>query len=451
MPIINVNLQNKAKTLTVSELNRQSRQLLEKQFQQIKVEGELTNLAKPHSGHLYFRLKDQDCQVQCAFFKNKARKLNFELEEGTLVIATATVSLYEARGDYQLIVESLEPAGLGLLQKRFEELKAKLRAEGLFEPTIKKAIPFLPQKIAIITSPTGAAIHDILTTLKRRFPAIPLALYPTQVQGNTAALDIARQISLANEHNQCDVIILARGGGSLEDLWAFNEEVVAYAIYHSKIPIISGVGHETDTTLADFCADYRAATPTAAAEKATPLSDEIIALLQNQSSYLNKLIYDLFSQRKQCLDLLQAKLQSPKTKLNQLSLHTDALTAKLFQQIRLSLFSASKNFKLLHEKLLSLNVKTNIHQQNFKLNQLNHRITTAVNNRFAQSQLKFKQLAATLHTISPLATLERGYSLSQDEQGNIISDIKQVSVNQTIAVRLNKGKLLCQIQEKKSC
>ena len=250
-------------TLTVTELNRATSQLLNEHFFSVLVEGEISNLSAPSSGHLYFSLKDSNAQVRCAMFKTQQRKLSFKPENGKQVIVKAQVSLYEPRGDFQLIIEHLEEAGDGALRRAFDLLKVKLSEEGLFSPATKQSIPALPGTIGIITSPSGAAIRDILTVLKRRFTAVPIIVYPVAVQGHNAKHEIAKAIALANEHQLCDVLILGRGGGSLEDLWAFNEELVARAIFASQIPIISAVGHETDITIADFVADLRAATPSA--------------------------------------------------------------------------------------------------------------------------------------------------------------------------------------------
>ncbi len=277
------------KVYSVSEINRQSKNLLEAKFSNIQIEGEISNLSKPASGHFYFKLKDSNAQIQCAFFRSRAMKLRFKLEEGMHIIANANVSMYEARGDYQLIIEHVELAGVGQLQLKFEALKQKLLTQGLFSVEHKKTLPSLPKSIGIITSPTGAALQDALTTLKRQCPMIPIYIYPTQVQGNLAAPQIAKQIEFANTYKQCEVLLLIRGGGSLEDLWPFNEECVAQAIYSSELPIISGVGHETDITLADYCADKRAATPTAAAGMVSPHQDELKQYITLQKNLLIKL------------------------------------------------------------------------------------------------------------------------------------------------------------------
>lgn len=450
MPIINVNIPLEKKTYSVSELNKKSRQLLEKNLNQIQVEGEISNLAQPSSGHIYFRLKDAQAQIQCAFFRNKISQINFRIEEGLKVIANATVSLYEARGDYQLIIESLQIAGVGNLQLRFDALKKKLQAEGLFAQSIKKSIPQLPQAIGIITSANAAALHDILTTLKRRFPAIPLYLYPTQVQGEQAASQIAKQIQCANQHNQCDVLLLARGGGSIEDLWAFNEEVVAYAIYHSTIPIVSGVGHETDITLTDFCADLRCATPTAAAEAVSPLASDILENLNATQHYLQQLIQQNVQQRHQQLVHLQHRLKAPISLIQQKQLHIDALYTKLSHLIRLQLHRLQCQTQQLHQKLLKLNVINQLSQAKTQIEQLHQRLQNIMQGIFSQYQQQFKNLCTALDAISPLATLARGYSLTQDENKQLITDSNQLVENQKFWVTLNKGRLHCKLIGKQS-
>ncbi|MBR9882635.1 MAG: exodeoxyribonuclease VII large subunit, partial [Oceanospirillales bacterium] len=258
------------RALSVSALNRQVKSLLEHSFLSIQVIGEISNFARPSSGHWYFTLKDAKAQVRCAMFRNSNQRTGFVPREGDEVLVTARVSLYEGRGDYQLICERMEKSGLGQLQQAFDALKAKLDKEGLFDVARKRRLPPHPKHLGVVTSPSGAAIHDILTVLKRRFPGLPVTLYPTAVQGAEAAAQIVSAIELANRHNQCDVLIVGRGGGSLEDLWPFNEESVARAIVASAIPIVSAVGHEVDVSISDLCADQRAATPSAAAELLSP-------------------------------------------------------------------------------------------------------------------------------------------------------------------------------------
>lgn len=390
------------RVISVSDLNRTTRQLLEDAYGTIWIQGELSNVVKPRSGHIYFSLKDEFCQVRCALFKNKS-SLNFDPMDGLHVVAKASVSLYEPRGDYQLIVSQLILAGEGALSQAFELLKKKLLKEGLFEDKYKKAIPEYPNKIAVITSPTGAAIRDILTTLKRRYPIVEVCVYPTLVQGTEAAKNIVKALTLANKHNYCDVIILARGGGSLEDLWPFNEESVARAIFKSALPIISGIGHEPDTTIADFVADLRAATPTAAAEHAVPAQLDIKDSL---NSYLKRMIYLIERQLKtyqQQVDYLSKRLQHPTQKIQ---------TSK--------------------EKLI----------------RLEQALCTLIKNKLAIFNHHLTSTARMLHAVSPLNTLDRGYAIvkqSDTTTNKIITSVKQLKVGTEIEVILKQGQIRANI------
>ena len=294
---------------SVARLNREARAILEGHFPLIWVEGELSNLARPSSGHLYFSLKDEQAQVRCAMFKPRNQLLGFKPDNGMQVLARARVSLYEGRGEFQLIIEHMEEAGDGALRRAFEQLKSKLAAEGLFDAAHKKPLPVLPRRIGVVTSPTGAAIRDILSVLKRRFPAIPVLVYPVPVQGQGAAEKIAGAIRLAAQHGECDVLIISRGGGSLEDLWAFNEEVVARAIYDCALPVVSGVGHEIDFTIADFVADHRAATPSAAAEMVSPDQADWLQQLRGFELRLTQLLRAMLGRNRQQLVWLEQRLQ----------------------------------------------------------------------------------------------------------------------------------------------
>jgi len=294
---------------SVSRLNREARALVEGHFPLIWVEGELSNLARPSSGHLYFTLKDEQAQVRCAMFKLRNQLLGFKPDNGMQVLARARVSLYEGRGEFQLLIEHLEEAGDGALRRTFEQLKHKLAAEGLFDATQKKPLPSLPRCIGVITSPSGAALRDILSVLRRRFPALPVLVYPVPVQGQGAGEKIAAAIRLAAQRRDCDVLIVSRGGGSLEDLWAFNEEVVARAIHACDLPIISGVGHEIDFTIADFVADHRAATPSAAAELVSPDQTEWLAQLRGFELRFTQQLRTLLARHRQGLAWLEQRLQ----------------------------------------------------------------------------------------------------------------------------------------------
>ncbi|MDF1795754.1 MAG: exodeoxyribonuclease VII large subunit [Coxiellaceae bacterium] len=385
---------------TVTQFNHDSRVLLEKTFGQIWITGEISNLARPASGHLYFTLKDGKAAVRCALFRNSRRNTPPDLDNGQQVIANARVSLYEPRGDFQLIVNSLEPAGLGLLQKKFEQLKKQLLAEGLFEPERKKDIPSAPQTIGIVTSSNGAAIHDALKVLKRRHTNTKVIIYPSLVQGEQAADNICRMIELANQRNECDVLLVTRGGGSLEDLWCFNEESVARAIAASELPIVSAVGHEVDFTIADFVADMRAATPSAAAEL---LSPDQAALKQQLAQAQRKLGYLLQQQlvhKKLLLDKLKARLPRPDALLQQQIQTVDHLQLRMQQAMQQSVHDLKQ--------------------------------------RLAYN-------SGLLNSLSPLNTLSRGYAiLSQDDKA--ISSVKDVNKKQPLKARLHDGELSLEIK-----
>lgn len=385
---------------TVSELNNAVRGLLENEFALIHVQGEISNFIRPASGHWYFTLKDAQAQIRCAMFRGANAMLRFKPEDGMQVTAHAKVSLYAPRGDYQLIVEFLEATGDGLLLQQFERLKKKLEQEGLFQLDHKKSLPEVPRAIGVVTSSTGAAIRDIIKVLHRRCPYIPIIIYPTLVQGDKAAATISAMIEIANQRAECDVLIVGRGGGSLEDLWPFNEEVVARAIYNSAIPIISAVGHETDVTIADFVADVRAPTPSAAAEIASPDSREFHTRL---ATNVETLIYhweSLLEAKQQQLEYLSKRLRHPRDKLQEQSQQLDYLWQSLIKA---------------QEKC------------------------------FNQKQRYLAELSRTLNAVSPLATLGRGYAiLQQDIQ--VIQSIDEVKLDQELHARLHDGTLTCQIK-----
>lgn len=314
---------------SVSELNRESNVLLNTHFSVLWVVGEVSNLSRPTSGHLYFSLKDQSSQIRCAFFRFQHQKMDFHLENGQEIIVRAQVSLYEPRGDFQLIVSEIKLAGNGKLQIAFEKLKKELEKAGFFDEKFKKPLPVFSKNIGIITSPTAAALRDILKVLKKRFPSIPVIIYPTLVQGDQAANQIAKTIQAANQHNMCDVLILARGGGSLEDLWPFNERVVAQAIFESNLPIITGIGHQTDFTIADFVADVRAPTPSSAAEMITPDQEELLVQVAHFYQRLSHLIRAQLQLHQTHLLHLQKRLQHPGEKLRQQSQQLDQIEMQL--------------------------------------------------------------------------------------------------------------------------
>jgi exodeoxyribonuclease VII large subunit len=380
--------------MTVSELNRLARNVLERSFPLFWVSGEVSNLTRAASGHWYFSLKDAGAQVRCIMFKGRNSYLDWLPKEGDKVEARCTVTLYEARGDFQLTIEFLQRAGLGMLFESFEKLKNKLALEGLFDAASKQAIPKHPKRIGIITSPDAAALRDVLSTLKRRMPNIPIVLYPTPVQGRDAADLIAHAIDTANERAECDVLIICRGGGSIEDLWQFNEEVVARAIAKCRIPTISGVGHETDFTICDFVADMRAATPTAAAELATSSREALLNTLNQLKLQLAKNIQYYLNQRAQALDYLARRLVSP------------------LQQIE---------------------------QQKSQLSQISYRLNVCINQQLQTKQHNLLRLSQNLQHLNPQAVLTRGYAFVKNKSGNIINSSSQLQRGDEVTLTFDQG------------
>ncbi|MGZ4954234.1 MAG: exodeoxyribonuclease VII large subunit [Methylobacter sp.] len=435
--------------ITVTQLNRETSQLLADHFMSVLVEGELSNLSTPSSGHLYFSLKDANAQVRCAMFRTQQRRLAFKPENGKQVIVKAQVSLYEPRGDYQLIVDHIEEAGDGALRRAFDALKLKLSEQGLFDTAHKQALPTLPRAIGVITSPSGAAIRDILTVLQRRFAAIPVIIYPVAVQGDNAKHEIAKAIATANQHKQCDVIILGRGGGSLEDLWAFNEELVARAIYDSEIPIISAVGHETDFTIADFVADLRAATPSAAAEHASPDQQQWLSRFIYLESRLQQQLQRKLNQKQQTLDWLIKRLQQqhPGQKLARNARRMDELGARLNQAMHTKLRHLTGSIEAKTAKLWQHNPAIIIKSHKQRQDYLAARLISAVEHKLEQLNLRLLNSSQTLHAVSPLATLNRGYAMTiNPSSGEIIRSTEQLKLGDMVQTRLAQGRFTSQIK-----
>lgn len=439
------------KIYSVSDLNRETKNLLSSHFSSIQVEGEISNLSTPSSGHIYFSLKDKKAQIRCAMFKSQQRRLNFKPVNGMKILISAQVSLYEARGDYQLIVEKMQEAGAGDLQLAFEQLKTRLQDEGLFELSQKLTLPEIPKQIGVITSPTGAAIHDIISVLKRRFPAIPVLIYPTAVQGESAKLEIFRAIETANQQEQVDVIILARGGGSLEDLWAFNEVCVARAIAASNIPIISGIGHEVDFTIADFVADLRAPTPSAAAENAVPNQQTWLSRFQSIEFQLLQQIKRKLSQYQQSTNWLNKRLQQqhPGQQLQRHAQTLDNLDLRLTRAIQ-SKIKHQKNQILQQNNLLQQHNPTHriIRYKEQQQQYLSNRLNIAIQHKLETLQRKYLSLVQTLNAVSPLATLDRGYAIvSIPDTETVISSTQQLSIDDKIKTRFANGHIISQIKE----
>ncbi|TDY01739.1 exodeoxyribonuclease VII large subunit [Thiohalophilus thiocyanatoxydans] len=432
---------------SVSRLNREIRTLLETGFPAIWLEGELSNLARPASGHLYFSLKDEAAQVRCAMFRNRNLLLKFRPEAGLQVRVRARVSLYEARGDYQLIVEHMEEAGDGALRRAFDELKVKLEAAGLFASEHKQPLPRFPQRIGVITSPSGAAIRDIVTTLQRRFPGLPVVVYPVPVQGETAAPAIVEALHTAARRAECDVLILARGGGSLEDLWPFNEEQVARAIHNCPIPVVSGVGHETDVTIADFAADLRAPTPTAAAELVSPSRIEWQQSFSQLGQRLTRVMQQQLRQREQQLSWLARQLPHPQRYLQSVAQRLDELEIRRNNAWRYQLRERAARLDTVRERLQQHNPRHNLRHLEERRQQLTTRLARLMRRHLEDSGQRLQYLARALETVSPLATLSRGYAIVSTEAGDkIITDVKQISRHSRIRARLHRGRFIAVIE-----
>lgn len=434
---------------SVSELNSAVARLLEQEFAWVWVEGEISNLATPASGHIYFTLKDAGAQVRCAMFRGRNRELKFKPENGSQVVVRCKVSLYEVRGDYQLIVDRMEQAGAGDLQRKFEELKHKLAAEGLFSAASKQDIPEIPACIGVITSRTGAAIHDVLSVIARRFPSVPVKLFPVPVQGEESAPAICHALELAQQHGACDVLLLVRGGGSLEDLWSFNEETVARAIFNCSIPVVSGVGHEVDITIADFVADHRAATPTAAAETVTPDQQAWMQTLDWYQSRLQQLTSEKLSRIGERLSWLRTRLsqQHPLSNLQRLGQRLTDMDRRMQITMDYALRSANNRVQHVHTQLLSYSPAIAIRNYRNNIERLQQRTQFQIKSVLEQRKSHLRTLASTLNAISPLQTLSRGYSITSSTDGQTITNTDSVSKHELIHTRLHMGQLISRIEK----
>jgi exodeoxyribonuclease VII large subunit len=438
------------RALSVSELNHQARHLLESSFMQVWVEGELSGFSRPSSGHWYFSLKDRKCQVRCAMFRGMNQRIRALPKEGDQVRIRGKVTLYENRGDFQIIVEHIEPAGLGALQQAFEELKRKLLAEGLFDQARKKPLPSLPRHIGVVTSPTGAAIHDILTVLARRCPAIPITLYPTAVQGKAATADIVGAIEAAQSHGVADVLIIGRGGGSLEDLWCFNEEAVARAIAACRIPTVSAVGHEVDVTIADFVADLRAPTPSAAAEKISPDQSDWLRQLRERQFRLSNAMSLALKRLGTQLGHLSARLRDPRRELLEKAQRMDELELRLRKAIRQRLTTVGVRNDHLRQRLVMQSPHRQLSDSQDALRRVSERLVSVMQQDLKQRRDNLEHAAQTLNVVSPLATLGRGYSIVRDNNGNILRDASNVNPGDTISARVARGEMTAKVTSVKS-
>lgn len=436
--------------LTVTALNREARLIIETGLGHVWVEGEISNVARPSSGHMYFTLKDARAQVRCAMFRQENRRLRFRLEDGQQAVVRGRVSLYEARGDFQLIVDAVEDSGEGLLRRRFEELKAKLEAEGLFETERKRALPRLPARIGVVTSSTGAALRDVLIALRRRFPAIPVLVYPTSVQGDAAPAEIKAALELADRRADCDLVILTRGGGSLEDLQAFNDERVARAVAAVSIPVVVGVGHETDFTIADFVADLRAPTPSQAAELAVPDAAEWLASVTRGSTRLTRAMQRGLDSTRRRLETLAHRLRrahpgvmlrTGQQRLDELELRARRALAAALEQRRL--------------RLERLDVRMRHASPAHRLERLGARfkaceagLAAGMRRELEQRTQRLRLAERSLHSLSPLATLERGYAIvARRDDGRIVRDPAAAPAGTGLDVRVAEGRLSATVDD----
>lgn len=435
---------------TVSRLNRAARLLLEQGLARVWIEGELSSISRPSSGHLYFTLKDASAQVRGAMFKSRNQALRFRPEEGMLVQVRAKVSVYEPRGDYQLIAEYMEEAGDGVLQRAFEALKQKLDAEGLFADEHKLPLPAIPRRIGVITSPSGAAIRDVLSVLQRRFPALPVLVYPVPVQGKDAGKEIAAMIATASKRDECDVLILTRGGGSMEDLWAFNEEVVARAMHACHIPIVSAVGHEIDFTIADFVADQRAPTPSAAAELVSPDQAEWLAQVMTLEARLARHVDATLETQRQRFDWLSRRLalRHPGQLLQQQLQRLDELE----QRTRLALRSYFNNLRAtlqaVHGRLAQVTPAHRVRELGYASTALAARLGNGMQAILQDRRRRLAGSARALDAISPLATLDRGYAIvRRRKDAAVVRDASVITPGEQIETRLAKGSLVATVDE----
>lgn len=426
---------------SVSRLNTAIRQLLEQQMGRIWLSAEISNFSRPSSGHWYFTLKDQHAQVRCAMFRTANQRVSFTPANGGQVLVRASVTLYDPRGDYQLLIESMQPAGEGLLQQRFQALKLQLQEEGLFTSERKKSLPEPARCVGIITSISGAALHDMLNVLRRRDPLLNIVIYPSQVQGQEASASLVRAIRLANQRQECDVLIVGRGGGSLEDLWCFNEEAVARAIVASQLPVISAVGHETDVTIADFVADLRAATPSAAAELVSRNQMELHRQFQSaQQRAAMAMDYYLGRQQRQ-FSQLHNRLQHQHPRLQLARQHNQLLQfeARLLAVLQSRLRTISTQHMRLQQRLQRQHPQPQLHSAVQQLQSSHSRLQKALLYKLQPLQKQFSALVIRLESVSPLATLARGYSVSRDQHGAVIRKAAQLKKGQLLSTRFSDG------------
>lgn len=433
---------------SVSRLNREVRVLLERGFETLWLEAEISNFARPSSGHWYFSLKDANAQVRCAMFRQRNMLCSFTARDGQKVLVKARIGLYEPRGEYQLIVDHMEDTGLGALKRQFDALAAKLVAEGLFAQERKRSLPTLPKRIGVITSPTGAAVQDILQVLARRFPAVAVLIYPVPVQGAQAAAELIAALKLAGKRRECDVLILARGGGSLEDLWAFNDELLARAIAASPIPVVSGIGHEIDFTIADFAADIRAPTPSAAAEIVVPEVDEWFRTFGSLGLRLQRGMQQRLELSVKRLRWLsgRAALVSPSARLTQQTQRLDDFEQRLSRGLRQILKDRKADLGERRSRLWQASPVAHMREIGARRSALLARLQAAGLVQLRRARARLLPLVRTLHAVSPLATLDRGYAIVSTSSGQILRDAAQAPAGSVIEARLATGRIRARVE-----
>ncbi|WP_404473309.1 exodeoxyribonuclease VII large subunit [Vreelandella venusta] len=435
---------------SVSELNLKARKALERDMGEVWVEGELSNVSRPTSGHIYFTLKDDRAQIRCALFRQRARFVAAPMRDGDQVKLRGRVSLFEPRGDYQLIAEAVQAAGLGELLAAFERLKAQLEGEGVFANT--RPLPFPPRKILILSSASGAAIRDVLAVLETRWPLADVTLIPVPVQGADAAPAMISALGLLNRQARLDpeqdLVLITRGGGSLEDLWAFNNEHLARAIFHSRLPVMSAVGHEVDVTLADFAADMRAPTPSAAAERLVPDQNTLKRQLEQAESRLHRAMQARLERDSQRLDTLRARLRHPGEQLNRQRQHLTALTQRLQRAMQHILLQQQARVTQLERRLASQDMARLYRAEQERLASLQRRLGSAMQRALEARQVRLNSAARELNAVSPLAVLGRGYAIAQDEKGHIIRRADDTTPGQKLSLRLGEGKLSVEVKRR---
>jgi exodeoxyribonuclease VII large subunit len=426
---------------SVSELTREIKAVIEGRFPSVLVKGEVSNLRAPGSGHVYFTLKDAEACLDAVLFRTEARRLKFQVQNGLSLVARGRLSLYEPQGRYQLVCDSVEPLGAGALQIAFEQLKERLEREGLFAQERKRRLPYLPRRIAVVTSPGGAAVHDFLRVLHRRFPNLPVLIVPARVQGEGAAQEIARGIVRAGKQPRVDVVVVARGGGSLEDLWAFNEEVVARALYACPVPTVSAVGHEVDVTIADYCADVRAPTPTAAAELLAREKTELVADLAQRRARLFRSLRAQLDRKRAQLDKGRARVAHPGALISDRKLRLDRLQQRLEDRARAELSSRAAGLRKLRDRLQTQHPRERLHRLHREVSRLEEKLAALARRLLSARRQRFESLAGRLDALSPLRVLARGYAVAFDERGHALLRADQVQPGERLRVRLHDGEL----------